>query len=183
MEVFATEVFRYPVRPVPRTAVLVPWFKERWFPALRARVERRAPVATFRQGWGREAARFQPAAIAGTFGQICAIDPAAVPSLTHAIVILWRPGQPRLSAADHDRLWMAFRVPVFEQIIGASGETLASECEAHEGLHLQSPGLSLPGETLEMSPCPCGRKMPRIGVTRPAAKASTEPLRTVAAAG
>ena len=37
----------------------------------------------------------------------------------------------------------AFRVPVFEQVIGKSGKLLAAECEAHDGLHVASPALSL----------------------------------------
>jgi hypothetical protein len=56
-------------------------------------------------------------------------------------------------------------VPVFEQVIGKSGKLLAAECEAHDGLHVASLALSLHGEPVDDSPCPCGRKTPRIGVT------------------
>jgi hypothetical protein len=57
-------------------------------------------------------------------------------------------------------------VPLFEQVIGKSGKLLAAECEAHDGLHVVSPDLSLHGEPVDESPCPCGRKTPRIGVTQ-----------------
>ena len=73
---------------------------------------------------------------------------------------------PRLSEADRDILWDAFRVPVFEQVIGKSGKRLAAECEAHDGLHMESPALPLENEIVEDTPCPCGRKTPRIAVTK-----------------
>ncbi len=71
-----------------------------------------------------------------------------------------------MTEADRENLWSAFRVPVFEQVIGKSGKLLAAECEAHDGLHIASPALPLHRESLDDSPCPCGRKTPRIGVTR-----------------
>jgi hypothetical protein len=71
-----------------------------------------------------------------------------------------------LSEADRDTLWAAFRVPVFEQVIGKSGKRLAAECEAHDGLHIESPVLPLENECVEHAPCPCGRKTPRIGVSQ-----------------
>jgi hypothetical protein len=57
-------------------------------------------------------------------------------------------------------------VPVFEQVIGKSGKRLAAECEAHDGLHIESPALPLENESVEDTPCPCGRKTPRIGVAQ-----------------
>ena len=71
-----------------------------------------------------------------------------------------------MSEADRDTLWAAFRVPVFEQVIGRSGKRLAAECEAHDGLHIESAALPLENECVEDAPCPCGRKTPRIGVSQ-----------------
>ena len=147
----------YPVHPVPCTAVLVPWFQEG--------VLANRPVRIFPHGWSADAAAFAPAAVAGTFEQLNALARAGIPSLTHSIIILWQPEQQRMSEADRESLWLAFRVPVFEQVIGKSGKLLAAECEAHDGLHIASPDLSLQGESVDDSPCPCGRKTPRIGVT------------------
>jgi len=147
----------YPVHPAPRTAVLVSWFHES---VLASR-----PLRVFAHGWNEEAAAFAPAAVAGTFEQLNALTCAGIPSLTHSVIILWRPEQPRLSDADREILWSAFRVPVFEQVIGKSGKLLAAECEAHDGLHVTSPNLPLHGESLDDSLCPCGRKTPRVGVT------------------
>ena len=128
----------YPVHPAPRTAILVPWFHENAF-------ENR-PLRVFRDGWNEDAAAFAPAAVAGTFEQLRELAHSGVPSLTHSIIVLWRAGEPRLSEADRDALWSAFRVPVFEQVIGKSGKLLAAECEAHDGLHIESPALPLENE-------------------------------------
>ena len=147
--------------PAPRTAVLVPWFGSGRFSRSRVRI--------FRHGWGPDAAAYEPAAIAATLEQVRALDQPGISSLTHALVILWRPLQERLSEADRDSLWRSFRVPVFEQIIGKSGELLAAECEAHDGLHLMSPALPLDNEYVDAAPCPCGRKSARIGGTQGAA--------------
>ena len=153
----------YPVHPAPRTAVLVPWFHES--------VLTNRPLRVFPHGWSADAAAFAPAAVAGTFEQLNTLAREGISSLTHSIIVLWRPEQQRMSHADRDGLWSAFRVPVFEQVIGKSGRLLAAECEAHDGLHVASPDFSLHGESVDDSLCPCGRKSPRIGVT-PAAIAA-----------
>jgi hypothetical protein len=148
--------FVYPISPAPRTAVLVPWFRA-------ARLQAGA-VRVFPDGWNPETAAFAPAAVAGTFEQIRALAQIQIPSLTHALIVLARPGGPRLTENDRERLWRDFRLPVFEQIIGPSGVLLAAECEAHDGLHVESSDLPLGRDTIDTSPCPCGRRTPRIGV-------------------
>ncbi len=81
-----------------------------------------------------------------------------------------------LSAADRERLWRAFRVPLFEQVIGPRGELLAAECEAHAGLHIETPGLAWAGHGIETARCACGHATPRLTpVDR------LEPIRSVAA--
>jgi len=152
----------YPVHPAPRTAVLVPWFHES--------VLTNRPVRVFPHGWSADAAAFAPSAVAGTLEQLNGLAREGIPSLTHSIIVLRRPEQQRMSDADRDDLWSAFRVPVFEQVIGKSGKLLAAECEAHDGLHVASPDLSMHGESLDDSLCPCGRKSPRIGVTHGVAR-------------
>lgn len=147
----------YPVHPAPRTAVLVPWFYES--------VLTNRPFRVFPHGWSADAAAFAPAAVAGTLEQLTGLAREGIPSLTHSVIVLARPEQHRMTDADRDVLWSAFRVPVFEQVIGKSGKLLAAECEAHDGLHVASPTLLLHGEAVDESPCPCGRKTPRIGVS------------------
>ena len=109
-----------------------------------------------------EAITFAPTSIAATYDQICALEQVSIPSLTHALVILERPGQPRLTEDHRERLWRAFHLPVFEQVIAESGELLAAECEAHDGLHIKSQQLSLENEKVDASPCACGRTTPRL---------------------
>jgi len=157
------EVFQYPIEPAPRTAVLVNWFSSGRFGRGFLTAQ---SIRVFRNGWGPDAARFAPAAIAGTWEQFRSLDRASIPSLTHAVVVLWRSGQQRLAEADRDHLWNIFRVPVFEQVIGKSGELLAAECEAHDGLHVESSRLQIDDEYVDAPPCPCGRKTSRIGGTQ-----------------
>jgi len=141
--------FVYPVPPAPPTAVLKPWFRPRGL------------VRIFPQGWDAAAAAFTPCSIAGTWAQMEALLPENIPSLTHALIVLTGPRDPLLTLAQRDKLWRAFRVPVFEQIIGERGVVLAAECEAHDGLHIESTAFKsrLPRET---APCGCGRKTPRV---------------------
>ena len=153
------EAFEYPIAPVPRTAVLVPWFSNGFSIAPR-------PIRVFRKGWCPEVASFAPAAIAGTWEQLRSLLRIPIPSLTHAVIVLWRPGQSRLTEDDRDHLWQAFRVPVFEQVIGRSGELLAAECEAHDGLHLKSSRLPTDNEYVDASPCACGQRTSRIGCSQ-----------------
>ena len=141
---FLLRPFLYPAHTTPRVAVLTPWFRTPGFTDLRILsrffkapplLKRSAPgqVRIFPDGWNAEAARFAPAAVAGTLEQIRAFAEVTV---THAIIVLERPDTPRLTEADRDWLWRRFGVPVFQQVIGRNGRLLATECEAHQGLHL-----------------------------------------------
>ena len=142
--------FVYPVPPPPRTAILVSWFNESWFLEswFHDSFKSNRPLRVFPHGWTEDAAAFRPAAVAGTFEQLRALSAADAASLTHAVIVLWRAAQLRLSDEDREQLWAAFRVPIFEQVIGKSGKLLAAECEAHDGLqlsrHFRRPGTSLP---------------------------------------
>jgi hypothetical protein len=142
-------VLVYPIPPAPRTAVLLDGFRS----AGNTRV--------FENGWCEEAANFAPAAIAAIPAQLDALPP--IPSVKNALIALVRPHEPPLSEEARERLWRAFRVPVFEHRIDETCKLLASECEAHDGLHIEGPAL-LPreGEVLETAPCGCGRTTPRL---------------------
>jgi hypothetical protein len=153
----------YPVPPAPPTAVLQPWFR------------RRGLVRIFPKGWDAAVAAFGPCAIAGTWPQFEALLPEKISSLSHALIVLARPGDPLLTPMQRDKLWRAFRVPVFEQIIGDRGLLLAAECEAHDGLHVHLPEFSS-DLSRDTAPCGCGRKTPRL---RPVER--MEPVRAIAA--
>ncbi|MEQ1884005.1 MAG: hypothetical protein ABL967_03020 [Bryobacteraceae bacterium] len=173
------EPFLYPLIPIPRTAVLVPWFGEpRGAIGLRSAYSPDVSIRLFPRGWCAEAESFTPASIAATVPQLVELGQAAfgrpTPKLTHAVVVLARPGDAALAEGQRDWLWRKFRVPVFEQIIGSKGETIATECEAHDGMHVGmhvGTGITalealLKGETVEESPCACGRRSPRIRVPK-----------------
>jgi hypothetical protein len=141
--------FVYPIPPAPRTAVLIPGFRSR------------GKVRLFADGWSAKAARFKPQAIAGTLAQFEAIAATDI-SVSHAIIVIGRCDDARLTEADREKLWTRFRVPVFEQIVGEDRKLLAAECEAHFGLHVVG---KMPPDVvgkLDTSPCGCLRTTPRI---------------------
>ena len=41
-----------------------------------------------------------------------------------------------LGEAERERLWRRFAVPIFEQLVDEQGRVFATECEAHEGVHV-----------------------------------------------
>jgi len=151
--------FRYPLEAVPATAVLVPWFRQTRGPV---RIVDNLPPNTASH-----------ASIAATWPQFERLIGAGHAAPTHSAIVLRRPEDAFLTQPQRDLLWQAFGVPVFEQIIGDCGELLAAECEAHEGLHLESASFRPAGLPLETAPCGCGRKTPRlIPVRAPAAAAA-----------
>lgn len=132
---------------------MVPWFAEPLFGS-------RSSVRTF-PGWNAQAVAFAPAAIAATRTQFLTLA-GTPPRLTHAVIVLARPHDMLLTVADRDTLWRAFRVPIFEQLIGSNGERLASECEAHDGLHVASLTGDWTGFALDEGQCACGLRTPRV---------------------
>jgi hypothetical protein len=188
-----------PGRAPPRTAVLVPCFRAR------------GPVRVFRKGWSgdgwskfagskeswwRKIRKFAPEAVAATIDQLRPLAYAKVVGLRNAVIVLRLKNEARLSEADRDWLWDAFRVPVFEQIVGEDGELLATECEAHNGLHIESEkmrtnpkdlsieNLQLLDDDLDFTACPCGRSTPRMFAIRqsdPPVKPETNSGRSTAA--
>ena len=155
-------VLVYPIPPAPKTAVLINGFRPT------------ANIRVFENGWTDEAVTFAPASIAATLAQLHALP--IIPSLRNALIALVRPNDPSLSEEDREHLWRNYRVPVFEQRIDDSCHLLAAECEAHDGLHLQSELSPREGELLETTPCGCGRTTPRL-----IAIARVENLRKIAA--
>lgn len=79
--------------------------------------------------------------------------------MKHAIIVFSPDFDSCLTKRERDKLWLAFGVPVFEQVLGPGNELLASECEAHDGLHLIS---GSPQRRLDRSRCGCGSELPRV---------------------
>jgi hypothetical protein len=117
--------------------------------------------------WTEGAAEFAPAAIAATRAQLLALTDEP-PTLTHALIVVARPTDMLLTNADRDQLWRAFRVPVFEQLIGPQGERLAAECEAHDGLHVEAQDHNWTGYAIDEGLCACGLRTPRVSSPVPA---------------
>jgi hypothetical protein len=138
--------FVYPVPPAPRTAVLSNAFRSR------------GAIRVFDNLAGIRA--FKPEAVAGTLAQIESL--AGEVNLTHAVIVFRDESEPRLTAAEHDWLWRVFHVPVFEQIIARDGTLYACECDAHDGLHIESAHFDTGSRTVDVTPCACGRSTARL---------------------
>lgn len=102
-------------------------------------------------------------------------------SVDHALFVLTECGEQPVSDVSRVVLWQTFGVPLFELFVSAGGMLLASECEAHEGWHVESgavfslydgelildgPGLTGLGTGLtgriDIEVCPCGRPGMRL---------------------
>ena len=77
------------------------------------------------------------------------------------IVILTGPRYGMLTEDDRHLIWRRWGVPVYEFLTDATGTLVASECDAHEGLHVRVPGIL--GEERECGCGVTGRMLP-IGV-------------------
>ncbi len=102
-------------------------------------------------------------------------------SVDRAVVVLTNYGAKPLTDVLRVTLWQTFGVPVYELYVGPDNTLMASECEAHEGWHIE-PGVNFgllndelildsPGSfglrtgltgSFEDSPCPCGRPTARL---------------------
>lgn len=168
--VFARKArLEYPIPPAPRTAVLSGAFRSG------------GRVRAFPDGWSSEVERFAPQAIAAPAELLAKLAEIAEP--THAVIVLHREWEPLLAESARERLWLAYRVPVFEQIVAERGQLLAFECEAHQGLHIVSRRFAArddevvgvfprmlrigrdrrpEGPPRDVELCPCGRSGPRL---------------------
>ena len=143
--------FTYPGAGSPRIAVI--------HDTLRAR----RPSRSFRPEMPDldvQLARFSPQVIAAPYEVLLALSAAVQP--THAVVVLSKPSGARLITRERDRLWSLFEVPSFEQVISDGGELLASECDAHDGLHILADPAQLGFPAQDGARCRCGSLVPRV---------------------
>lgn len=171
--------------PSPRTAILALGF------------EQTGNTRCFERSDREGLLRFGPECLSGPVEALAHVAQAVrcgdlvLPALRHSVVVFSDVRGGLMLGTDHDTLWHAFQVPIFEQLRGLCGELLATECEAHNGLHLcgrdaiiefdssrRSPELlftslaelSQPAirlatgwtPTLDETACPCGSRYPRI---------------------
>jgi hypothetical protein len=169
----------YPLEPPPRIALFGPHFVSP------------GPTRHFTSLDWLEIERFQPETIAApwsVFRQILDQHPIRrLPTLRRPLLVFSELSSGLLEPADRDVLWQAFGLPLFEQWRGWDGELLASECEAHEGLHVHIDQCSFDSEQglllvssfagllaethhfptgysgrMLSSRCPCGSPLPRL---------------------
>lgn len=144
-------------------------------------------VKAFPPGAWKEIEAYRPRAMAGSASHLqelaeqTHVGSIELSSVDHAILVLTGCGDQPLTDVARVVLWQSFGVPVYELLIGPRGTLLASECEAHDGLHVE-PGVNfslhdrelmleasgrahvstgISGD-LESEPCACGREGMRL---------------------
>lgn len=138
--------FIHPIHPAPRTAVLAPGFRETRL------------VRVFPQGWNERCQRFHPSSVAGPLHQLRIVAADGWP-IEQAVVVFTYIGGAALSQQDREWLWNAFGVPIFEQYLSPKNKLLATECDAHSGLHVLA---GCEDFHLEDEVCACGNPAPRL---------------------
>ena len=125
--------FEYNLHPAPRIAVLMAGF------------ENTDTTQCYPEGYCEHMESFRPEAIAGSVPMLRRLATSVFTcgtKLRHLkrpiIVFTGLPFEERTLLTDEDRslFWRAFGLPVTERYLGFGLETLAKECEAHDGLHL-----------------------------------------------
>lgn len=122
-------------------------------------------VRIFAEGWGAPAVRYRPEVLAAGWDELLGLARdwrSDWPMPTRGIVVFGVAGRAASLEDLRDLLWDRFGLPVFEQVLGAKLELLASECEAHDGLHLRQTGIQQLGYALCNETCPCGDQTPRL---------------------
>jgi hypothetical protein len=94
-------------------------------------------------GKTRAAERRSAEAIRGSLEELLrlaarvAAGETTAPAAARRVTIRTALGERLAAERARDCLWRAFELPVFEELVGSEGETLAAECEAHSGFHLE----------------------------------------------
>lgn len=154
--------FLYPSAGNPRVAVLLPGFRET------------RQIRFFSRLDEDEALRFEPEVLAGTSTQLRELAlQRSVMTVRQGVVAITREGEAGLTEHDRNIFWDAFGVPAFQQYLDRGNRLIASECDAHDGLHVYGPVSYGDGCQLDASPCGCGNTRPRLVVTHRVA--SVEP--------
>jgi hypothetical protein len=122
----------YPIQPTPRVAVLG------------MALYSPGPIQIFIHPTPEQLDRFQPQALAGTSELLHRVAAwreqgrLAWGGWQYPLVVFSDIASGLLSAETRESLWKAFDLPIYEQIRGFDGALLAYECDAHDGLHVNS---------------------------------------------
>jgi hypothetical protein len=101
-------------------------------------------AATYPEIRWRELSSFAPQVLAGmtedleNFAYGVFLGAWEAPPLDTAVFNLTVLGHDPITASRREKLWRAFRVPVYELLFDREAGVLASECEAHEGWHVRN---------------------------------------------
>lgn len=136
----------HPLGAVPKTAVFATGFAE----------TRR--VRLFPRGWTEKTEQWEPTSVAGPIEMLRSLQSSHA-ELEHPLIVFIYDLKDRITSEDRDWLWNHFGVPVFEQLLGSDNRLLATECEAHDGLHLI---MKVPHSILDRAACGCGSLSPRL---------------------
>jgi hypothetical protein len=157
--------------------------------------------------WSRLTA-FAPQVLAGStadlhrFASQAQLGIRDLPGVDHGVVVLTECGTYPATDDFRDLVWELFGVPVYELFLDLEGKLIASECEAHDGWHIESMATAFylfNGELIldrridavrtgltgyvETALCPCGRSDPRLiahGPVRRTHRSAPAPERTTA---
>lgn len=149
--------------------------------------------------WNRLSA-FAPHVLAGSTADLRRLATQAqlgirdLPGIDHGVVALTECGTYPATEDFRSLMWHVFGVPVYELFLDLDGKLIASECEAHDGWHIESMGTAFylfNGELIldrrvdavrtgftgyvETALCPCGRSTPRLIALGPARREQPRP--------
>jgi len=109
------------------------------------------------------ALRFAPEVLAGTAIQLRRIATSnRATTVRNAVVVFTREGDLGLTEYDRDMFWDVFGVPAFELYLSLRNRLIATECDAHEGLHIRVSSARREGWIRDSSLCACGDARPRL---------------------
>ncbi len=124
----ALQIFQYPLEQTPRVAILAPGFRQT------------ATIKCFDPSDYNRIGKFKPQALAAPISVLrnMASEGVKWPSVSNVLVAFTGVAEGTLREEDRELLWQVYQVPVFEQFRGCDGHVIATECEAHDGLHVVS---------------------------------------------
>lgn len=158
----ATSPFRFPIAAPARVAVL-----EAGFTLDRNAREFGASDFVTLEAWAPEAI-VAPLRAALSLADRRLRGLMDLPSLNAAMVVLTNVDGEALEDSHRELLWMAFGVPIFEQLRSRAGAVVARECEVHDGLHVDPEARvthelsTLSAAMMISEPCECGSETPRL---------------------
>jgi hypothetical protein len=164
----ARNIFRYPLQPCPRIAVVCDSIR---LPSGCRRIPESGRV---------DLRSLRAETIAAPASWLSRLQ-ADGWTPTFPIIVFTGARHGFLDNAARDQMWQRFGVPVFEQLLDDEDCVVASECEAHDGLHLEPLGrhtfnrgeLLLNGRSSKIAArqmtglCGCGTTGARITDARP----------------